>query len=78
MVIRKRCPAHFKYPKANQHEMTFLVSGMANLMQDFIDVQIIKCMFLAVKEFQVINCTCSEVIDETYRQFVFRCLLFGA
>ena len=42
MVIRNRCPAHFKYLKANQHEMTFLVSGMANLIQDFIDVQIIK------------------------------------
>ena len=43
MVIRNRCPAYFKYMKANQHEMTFLVSGMANLIQDyFIDVQIIK------------------------------------
>ena len=42
MVIRNRCPAHFKYPKANQHEMTFLVSDIANLIQDFIDVQIIK------------------------------------
>ena len=42
MVIRNRCPAYFKYPKANQHEMTFLVSGMANLIQEFIDVQIIK------------------------------------
>ena len=30
------------------------------------------------RKFQVINCTCSEVIDEKYRQFVFRCLLFGA
>ena len=42
MVICNRCPAHFKYPKANQHEMTFLVSGMANLIQDFIEVMIIK------------------------------------
>ena len=42
MVIRNRCPAHFKYPKANQPEMTFLVSGMANLIKDFLDVQIIK------------------------------------
>ena len=42
MVFRNRRPAHFKYPKANQPEMTFLVSGMANLIQDFIDVLIIK------------------------------------
>ena len=29
MVIHNQYPAHFKYPKANQPEMTFLVSGMA-------------------------------------------------
>ena len=28
MLIRNRYPALFKYPKANQPEMTFLVSGM--------------------------------------------------
>ena len=31
MVICNRYPAHFKYPKANQPEMTFLVSGMTKV-----------------------------------------------
>ena len=37
MVLRNRYPAHFKYPKANQHEMT-----CPNLIKGFLDVQIIK------------------------------------
>ena len=43
MVICNRYPAHFKYPKANQPEMTFLVSGIRpNLIKGFLDVQNIK------------------------------------
>ena len=64
MIIRNRYPAHFKYPKANQPKMTFLVSG-------FIDVQITKnACFWQRRKFQVIHCTCSKVIDEKYRQSV--------
>ena len=29
-----------------------------------------KCMFLVVKEIQVIHCTCSKVIDEEHRRAV--------
>ena len=66
MVIRNRYPAHFKYPKANQPEMTFLVSGMT---KDFLDVQIIKMHVSGSEENVnnctcVIHCTCSKVIDE--------------
>ena len=51
MVICNRYPAHFKYPKANQPEMTFLVSGMdLTLMKDFFDVQIIKMHVSGMEE----------------------------
>ena len=36
MLIRNRYPAHFKYLKANQPEMMFLVSGMTKPDTDLI------------------------------------------
>ena len=77
MVIRNRYQAHFKYPKANQFEMTFLVSGIT-----YTDKGIPGCSghkntcfwHGSRRKFQVFHCTCSKVIDEKYRQF--GCLLF--
>ena len=79
MVIRNRCPAHFKHPKANQPEMTFLVSGMANLIQDFIDVLIIKMhVFGSEENFKQFIALILKLLMKKYRQFVFRCLSFRA
>ena len=71
MVIRNRYPAHFKHPKANQPEMTFLASAWPNLIKDFLDVQIIQnACFWQWRKFQVTHSTCSKVIGEKYRQSV--------
>ena len=75
MLIRNRYPAHFtrKYLKANQPEMTFLVSGMTKPDTDkglprCSDNK--KCMFLAVKKIKVIHKVIHKVIKVIQKQFI--------
>ena len=74
MVIRNRYPAHFKYPKANQPEMTFLVSGMTLPDKGLPWCSDYKnACFWQWRKFQAIHCTCSKGIDEKkYRQSAVR------